>query len=61
MEAFTGERLATIEALTPLMRDAIGHAIWRAAQLLAAMGLVLVLLVGVVVFTLRRDRPSASA
>ena len=34
---------------------AIDHAIWRAAQLLAAMGLFVALLVGAVVFALRRD------
>jgi hypothetical protein len=56
IEAFTAERVATIEAIVPLMQDAIDHAVWRAAQLLAAMGLFVVLLAGAVVFALRRGR-----
>ncbi len=57
-QAVTAERVATIEAIVPLMQDAIDHAIWRAAQLMAAMGLFVALLVGAVVFALRRDRQS---
>jgi hypothetical protein len=56
IEALTAERVATIEAIVPLMQDAIDHAVWRAAQLLAAMGLFVVLLAGAVVFALRRGR-----
>ncbi len=56
IEALTAERVATIEAIVPLMQDAIDHAVWRAAQLLAAMGLFVVLLAGAVVFALRRAR-----
>ncbi len=61
LEAVTAERVATIEAVVPLIQDAIDHAVWRAAQLLAAAGLFAVLLTGVVVFGLRRGPRSRSA
>ncbi len=57
-QAVTAERVATIEAIVPLMQDAIDHAVWRAAQLMATLGLFVALLVGAVVFALRRDRHS---
>jgi len=43
LEAITAERVATIEAAKPLLEEAIDHAIWRIAQLLAAVGVFIVL------------------
>ncbi len=56
-EAVTAERVAAIDAVVPLIQDAIDHAMWRAAQLLAAVGLFAVLLAVAVVFGLRRGTP----
>jgi hypothetical protein len=61
IEAVTVERVATIEAAVPLMRDAIDHAVWRALQLVGAVGLVALLLAGVVVFGLRRGTHSTGS
>jgi len=61
LEAVTAERVATIEAVVPLIQDAIDHAVWRAAQLLAAVGLFAVMLAGVVVFSLRRGSRSTGS
>ena len=61
LQALTAEPVATVEAVIPLMQHAIDHAVWRAAQLRAAMGLFVALLVGAVVFALRRDRHTTRA
>ena len=61
LDAVTAERVATIEAVVPLIQDAIDHAVWRAAQLLAALGLFAVLLAGVMVFGLRRGSAAPPA
>ena len=58
MQALTAERVATIEAIVPLMQGAIDHAFWRAAQLLMAVALFAVLLVGIVTFALLRSSRS---
>ncbi len=60
-EAVTAERVATIEAVVPLIQDAIDHAVWRAVQLLAAVGVFAVLLAGVVVLGLRRGSRSTGS
>ncbi len=57
-EAVTAERVAAIDAVVPLIQNAIDHAVWRAAQLLAAVALFVVLLAGGVVFGLRRGSRS---
>ena len=59
IEALSAERAAVIDAAAPLMQDAIDHAVRRVGQLMAAMGVFVALLVGAVVFALRRDRRSA--
>ncbi len=53
-EAVERERVATIEAAVPLIQDAIDHAVWRAAQALAAVGLVAFALAAMVMFAFRR-------
>ena len=59
VEVITSERVAVIEAMTPLIQEAIDHAFWRAAQLLMAVALFAVLLVGIVTFGLLRHSRSA--
>ncbi len=61
MDAVRAERIATIEDAVPLIQDAIDHAVWRAAQLLAAVGVFAVLLAGVVVLGLRRGSRSTGS
>ncbi len=61
MDAVRAERIAAIEDVVPLIQDAIDHAIWRAVQLLAAVGFFAVLLAGVVVFGLRRGPRSTGS
>jgi hypothetical protein len=59
LDAVRAEREATIEAAVPLIRDAIDHAVTRAMQLVAVVGVLALLLAGVVVFGLRRRPRSA--
>ena len=58
-EGITAQRVATIDAITPLMQEAIDQAFWRATQLLIAVALFAVLLVGLVTFALLRRSRSA--
>ena len=59
LEAVERERVATIEAAVPLIQDAIDHAVWRAAQALAAVGLVAFALAAMMMFAFRRGTRSA--
>ena len=61
MDAVRAERIATIEDVVPLIQDAIDHAVWRAVQLLAAVGFFAVLLAGVVVLGFRRGARSTGS
>ncbi len=61
LDAVRAEREATIEAAVPLIRDAINHAVTRAIQLLAVVGVLALLLAGLVVFGLRRGTRSAGS
>lgn len=58
LDAVRAEREATIEAAVPLIQDAINHAVTRAIQLVAVVGVFALLLAGVVVFGLRRGTRS---
>ncbi len=53
-EALTSERIATLEAMTPIVEGAINQAFRRAIQLLMAVSLFAVVLVSVVMFGLLR-------
>ena len=53
-EAITAERIATIEAITPLIQDAIDQAFFRSTQLILAISLLAVVLVSIVTFALLR-------
>ena len=53
-EGISAERVATIDAITPRVEEAIEYAFRRATQLLVVAGVFLVLLVGIVTFGLVR-------
>ncbi len=53
-EGITAERIATIDAITPLIQDAIDQAFFRATQLILAISLLAVVLVSMVTFALLR-------
>jgi hypothetical protein len=53
-EGISAERIATIDAITPLVQEAIDQAFWRATQLIMAIALLAVVLVGIVTFGLLR-------
>ncbi len=61
MDAVRAERIATIDDAVQLIQDSIDHAVWRAVQLLAAVGVFAVLLAGVVVLGLRRGSRSTGS
>jgi hypothetical protein len=57
-EGVSAEVVATIEAITPLVQEAIDQAFFRATQLIIAISLLAVVLVGIVTFgLLRYSRP----
>ncbi len=53
-QGITAERVATVEAITPLVNEAIGLAFQRAIQMLIAVSLLAVALVSIVTFGLLR-------
>jgi hypothetical protein len=53
-EGVSAEVVATIEAITPLVQEAIDQAFFRATQLIIAISLLAVVLVGIVTFGLLR-------
>ncbi len=53
-EGINAERVATIDAITPLIQEAIDQAFWRATQLIMAIALFALVLVGIVTFGLLR-------
>jgi hypothetical protein len=57
-EGITSERIATLEAMTPLIQEAIDQAFFRATQLILAISLLAVVLVGMVTFALLRSSRS---
>jgi hypothetical protein len=57
-EGINAQRVATIDAITPLIQEAIDQAFWRATQLLIAVALLAVVLVGLVTFALLRSSRS---
>ncbi len=53
-EGITAARIATIDAITPLIQEAIDQAFFRATQLILAIALLAVVLVSIVTFALLR-------
>ena len=53
-EGISAERVATIDAITPLVQEAIDQAFFRATQLIMAIAGLAVVLVGIVTFGLLR-------
>jgi len=58
-EGISTEIIATIDAITPLVQEAIDQAFWRATQLIMAIAGFAVVLVGIVTFGLLRSSRSA--